>query len=583
MYEANFALRTRPFPAHPAEGQFLPSSRLDDALERTLAGALVGTGIAAVTGPAGVGKTAFCLELARRTIKPWKPVFLSSARFATSGEIWQAVLCALEREFTGLTPCESRLHLIDAARKRAVGGGGLLLIVDEAHLLDGGLLEELRVLTSELDGGRPIIRLVLSGQLELEDRLALPELAALSQRLGSHVLLEPLTREESRQFVRQQVEAAGGRLEEVFTDDALELICAAGDGNCRCLNLLCDHTLLLAYVAEERPASAATVQSALEDLKGLPQQWYQPPEFVDSSEADSDTAELFPATQASSGRAVSDDVDDPAFADEEFVNTDNQWSGSEVAVIEFGTAATTTEPLAHDVWDGESGDGVPDREAGGGSARADCIAFDNGATETATPESDIVETCVEDLYARLDRLLEAGQAPPAAAPFRPTALPPANRSPQSPESDWSDDPADDPEAGAGNPLESGILAQIDELHAAIEDRLADSPLEWQSADAEVFWSTAEGGWDVIEPENGVSEHSTFESEDSAAAPEALPASPAAIAPEAALRVLQEFAPPDAEHTEASPAGRYAGLFTRLKQRRREAAEAMWAGIALTDR
>ena len=219
----------------------------------------------AVTGPAGVGKTAFCLELARRAIKPWKPVFLSSARFANTGEIWQAVLCALERDFTGLTSYEARLHIVDAARRRAGGGGGLLLIVDEAHLLESHLLEELRVLTAELEGGRPIIRLVLSGQLELEERLALPELTALSQRLASHVLLEPLTRGESRQFVRQQVEAAGGRLEDIFAEDALDLICAAGDGNCRCLNLLCDHTLLLAYVAEERPASAATVQSALDD------------------------------------------------------------------------------------------------------------------------------------------------------------------------------------------------------------------------------------------------------------------------------------------------------------------------------
>lgn len=584
MYEAAFSLRTRPFSAHPADGQFLATARLEDALQGTLAAALAGTGIAAVTGPTGVGKTAFCLELAHRTVNPWKPVFLGSGRYANSGELWQAVLYALELEFTGLTPFEARLRIVEAARKRSSNGGGLFLVIDEAHLLDDQLLEELRSLTSELERGRPIIRLVLSGQLELEERLAMPELAALSQRLGSHVLLEPLKREEARLFIRHQLESAGGRLQDTFTEEALELICVAGDGNCRCINLLCDHTLLLAYVAEERPATTATVRAALEDLKGLPLQWYYPHADDDSAPAPpqqderplpaADTCANLPAETSS---LVHDSA--PIAADE-------QWSVEDVAVIEFGGESPNSTEFAapidvgvsdHDCFSTphEAADWAPDGEEREPSSAE---GFDVW-TDKAMSDDVVIETCIEDPYAKLDRMTELQQVPGVAAGL-PLRHPVADLAP--PAAGAVDSTED---FGPGHELETDILEQIQRLHDTVQEQLDPEPREieaWPFADGAESELDAEAAWDVIEPvEVTAWEEPAPASAAQATCPQDVPPLAVIASPDVRPNVDGSGSREQDSHGEAIH-GRYASLFTRLKRRRREAAEAVWAGLSFMD-
>ncbi|RMG03018.1 MAG: hypothetical protein D6741_02850, partial [Planctomycetota bacterium] len=118
---------------------------------------------------------------------------------------------------------------------------------------------------------------------------------------------------------------AGGELNQTFTSEAVELICKVCDGVPRNLNQLCDHCLLLAYVAEIRPVGREQVEEALEDLKHLPLQWHVPATLgsrdeptVDEDEADagassSPTAEERPADGAA---AEATRADDSAVADQ---------------------------------------------------------------------------------------------------------------------------------------------------------------------------------------------------------------------------------------------------------------------------
>jgi hypothetical protein len=97
-----------------------------------------------------------------------------------------------------------------------------------------------------------------------------------------------------------------------------------------------------------------------------------------------------------------------------------------------------------------------------------------------------------------------------------------------------------------------------------------------------FWRESDDCWDVIEPESEVHcEQAATEPEIPTVGLDSASFASTETVPEHALRVVLESSPQDARQTEASPAGRYAGLFTRLKRRRREAAEAIWAGVSLT--
>jgi len=276
MYQKFFQLTQRPFSATPDPHVVYnsPSMRVSlNALEQTLR---QGEGIGLLTAPAGTGKTLLCKVLSERLANDPLPVLLLNSSYATRSALLQAILFELDREYARMSEQELRLALVACGRKLAETQTGIALIVDEAHLLGEHILEELRALTNFAYQSRPVFRVVLCGQLPLEDTLASRSLEALNQRLKCHVSLETLTRQESLEYLMTRVESSGGNLLEIFTESALELIVHAADGLPRCLNQLCDHACLLAAVAGNPQVEPSHVREALEDLQKLPLHWNTP-------------------------------------------------------------------------------------------------------------------------------------------------------------------------------------------------------------------------------------------------------------------------------------------------------------------
>lgn len=293
MYEEFFKLKRRPFSATPDAQCWFHSDRYQAALDELLVCAEQGQGIGVVIAPAGAGKTLLCERLVRDIGEPFTSVLLRHATYQNRRAFLQTLLSELAQPFDKPTDQELRLALAPVLRGLGQQGRALLLVIDEAHTLSESLLEELRILADQAEEGRPLVRLVLCGQLELEEKLARPALQALNQRIRAHVSLVPLGAAESIDYIDYRMTWAGGRTIEVFSPGALDLICQAADGIPRCLNQLCDHSLLLAYVADEQPVSERTVQQALEDLQHLPLSWQMSPRTHRSGDfAAAETIEL---------------------------------------------------------------------------------------------------------------------------------------------------------------------------------------------------------------------------------------------------------------------------------------------------
>lgn len=273
MYEAFFHLNRRPFSATPQSDCFFAPPHISQTLNEILICLHGGQGIAILTGPAGIGKTQFCRVLLSRLGETFLPVFLPHSNFPSRRALLQALLYELGHPYVRLAAQELRLELATAVRAIGAGRAGVGLVIDEAHMLSEKLLEEVRTITYLVDDGRPLIRVLLSGQPELDEMLARPALAALSQRIGCQVALEPLSLRESADYIGARLRWAGGQPGEVFTPEALEAVCRAGDGLPRCLNQLCDHALMLAAERNLRPVDAPLIQAALEGLRQLPLHW----------------------------------------------------------------------------------------------------------------------------------------------------------------------------------------------------------------------------------------------------------------------------------------------------------------------
>lgn len=276
MYEAHFHLQKRPFSTTPNPDCFFASEAIQDLVDELVLRAESGQGIGILTAEAGTGKTLICRRVAAELTGRLTPIVLPNASFPTRRALLQSVLFELGRRYGGLEEQELRLAVFAALKELAIAGRGALLIVDEAHLLSDRLLEEVRMLATLSEASQPLARVILAGQPALEERMMEPALAALNQRVACHLYLESLTRQESMEYVDYRIGWAGGDSSLMFTAEALEKMAAGAGGLPRCLNQLCDHSLLLAFARDESQVTAEIVDEALLDLRQLPLHWNTP-------------------------------------------------------------------------------------------------------------------------------------------------------------------------------------------------------------------------------------------------------------------------------------------------------------------
>ncbi len=169
-------------------------------------------GPALITGEAGVGKTWLWRRLRadRPAWWPWVDVDLSPTD--APADFYRAIGHSLGMIGEGAASSSSctRLNLADSLVEAHVEGRRLVLVVDEAHNLSAGVLEEIRLQCNRL--GRPggFAGLVLVGQTPLARRLATRSLAALEARLSARAHLRSLDVEEARALLDRLVPGTSG-------------------------------------------------------------------------------------------------------------------------------------------------------------------------------------------------------------------------------------------------------------------------------------------------------------------------------------------------------------------------------------
>jgi type II secretory pathway predicted ATPase ExeA len=270
MYDGCFGLTRRPFASVPQVDQYFPANAIEGA-RTTLARCIQrGEGAGFIVAPSGTGKTLLCLLLAEQFRRSFQVAMLASGRLSTRRALFQAILYALGRPYRYMDEGELRLAVVEHLTTGEGSSRGMLLLIDEAHTLPLRLLEEVRLLSNVARNGQPLVRLVLAGGAALEERFASPKLDSFSQRLSARCYLEAFNRTETQDYIQWQVDAAGGLGNEVFPEATCEAAFQATGGVPRLVNQVCDHALLLAYVAGRRTIEPANVAEAWADLQQLP-------------------------------------------------------------------------------------------------------------------------------------------------------------------------------------------------------------------------------------------------------------------------------------------------------------------------
>lgn len=136
----------------------------------------------------------------------------------------------------------------------------MLLVIDEAHLLDDTLLEDLRLVTNfDMDTREPLV-LVLVGHPSLRKRLRHPVHQALGDRVRMSYRLEGLSAQETSEYIDCHLKNAGGK-PAIFTADAREAIFELAQGIPRQINSLALNCLKKSTQRKQSPIDGGFVRS----------------------------------------------------------------------------------------------------------------------------------------------------------------------------------------------------------------------------------------------------------------------------------------------------------------------------------
>jgi type II secretory pathway predicted ATPase ExeA len=266
MYQAKFGLRHRPFPVTPDPASYYPATSHERAMSRLLRGLEEGEGVLLLTGEAGTGKTLLCHCLLERLSADAATALLTAGHYDGPAGLLQSVLFDLSLPYQGLREQEMRLALMDNLLKTFKEGRRTVIVIDEAHHLDAGLLEEVRLWGNLEARAGKVLQVVLVGQPSLAVHLRAPELASLQQRLVVRTSIEPLPVPEAADYLFHHLRAAGGRPERILGDEAAELLARRSGGIPRVLNQVAHQALAL---ASDAGAAEVDVEITLEALSLL--------------------------------------------------------------------------------------------------------------------------------------------------------------------------------------------------------------------------------------------------------------------------------------------------------------------------
>ena len=137
-------------------------------------------------------------------------------------------------------------------------GKTVLLIIDEAHLLQTGPLEELRLLTNfKMDSYDPFI-LVLAGQSDLRRIMDFAVMEPFNQRIAIRYHMPPLSPEQSKLYVTHHLKLAGAK-EPILDEKALEAVHEVSFGIPRKIGAVTEQALTYAMFDHKRSVSAQIV------------------------------------------------------------------------------------------------------------------------------------------------------------------------------------------------------------------------------------------------------------------------------------------------------------------------------------
>ncbi|HJS21068.1 MAG TPA: AAA family ATPase [Steroidobacteraceae bacterium] len=266
MYLELFKLQDLPFRLSP-DPSFLYLSKHHARAKAYMESTIWFTdGFVVITGEIGSGKTTLIETFLRELEKDVVVAQVNQTQLSPI-EFLQAVLVQFGFSPFKMKKAEVLSTLNTFLIEQYASNRKVLLIIDEAQNLSDRVLEEVRLLSGVETTKEKVLRIILAGQPELNEKLNSPELLQLTQRIRLRFHLTPLSKIDTRAYVQHRLEVAGSQGRQIFHESCYGTIFRYTGGTPRLINTLCDTAMMAAFARDQDTVALEDVETAIRELQ----------------------------------------------------------------------------------------------------------------------------------------------------------------------------------------------------------------------------------------------------------------------------------------------------------------------------
>jgi len=265
MYNKFFGFKEKPFKLVPNPAYLFLSKSHEEALAYLNYAISQGDGFVKIIGEVGTGKTTLCRAFLESLNDFTEAAYIFNPKLGP-----KQLLKTIQDEFGLRSESDTIKDLIDDLNAflmiKKGEGKKVVLLIDEAQNLSKNVLEQLRLLSNLETNQDKLLQIILVGQPELAEMLNTHELRQIGQRITLSYHLLPLSAKETKGYIEYRIGKAAQKQGVKFEVSAVRQIYKFSGGIPRLINIVCDRSLLTAFVLNQKKISGAVARAAIREL-----------------------------------------------------------------------------------------------------------------------------------------------------------------------------------------------------------------------------------------------------------------------------------------------------------------------------
>lgn len=265
MYQEHFGLTRPPFKITPDTSLFYEGSQRGAALGALTYAIKSGEGIIKVVGEVGSGKTMLCRMLEVRLSDEVDLVYIANPSLSPDN-ILHVIAHELQLDVNNEMSKVDVMQRIQAhLLAKHASNRQVVLFVEEAQSMPIETLEEIRLLSNLETDENKLLQMVLFGQPELDEKLAMPQIRQLKERITHSFKLSPFLQDDTLLYLNFRLRSVGYKGPDLFNKKTAGIVKKYSAGLTRRINIIADKSMLAAFSEGGHTIKPAHVKTAAID------------------------------------------------------------------------------------------------------------------------------------------------------------------------------------------------------------------------------------------------------------------------------------------------------------------------------